>query len=220
MRRLKYTVIFLLLSIVILLVFEKPILYSYYNFNSVKVEIKYKNSLLLNDSDRGSSDKSEYVQYEYISDGTVIKLPHKLEAITIKNKTEKASVYQLQTCFKRGNNYCFIFSGVLSHFPYNDKTHRGDMIVVLDNNGNEKCRYTSTEKEWILDYKDSIVLIYNSKSNSFYCKDINSSILWRRTTIDCDRYEKVVFNYENSLWLASFYFDGDIIYKKTVPTID
>ena len=150
MRRLKYTVIFLLLSIVILLVFEKPILYSYYNFNSVKVEIKYKNSLLLNDSDRGSSDKSEYVQYEYISDGTVIKLPHKLEAITIKNKTEKASVYQLQTCFKRGNNYCFIFSGVLSHFPYNDKTHRGDMIVVLDNNGNEKCRYTSTEKEWIL----------------------------------------------------------------------
>lgn len=219
-RRLKYAVIGLFLIVVLLFVFEKPLLYSYYNFNSVKVEIKYKNSLLLNSSDIESNDESEYVQYEYISDETVVKLPHKLDTITIKSKTEKVSVYQLQTCFYRDNNYCFIFSDVLRHFSYNDKTHRGDMLVVLDSNGNEKCRYMSTEKEWILDYKNNVVLIYNLKENSLYCKDINSGILCKKTIIECDKYEKVVFDYEKSIWQASFFSDGDVIYKKAAPTID
>lgn len=223
MENFKWIAVFLIFIVVLLLIFQNPLLESYYDFNSIEIEVEYKTDLLLNCIDIESKGESEYVQYENISGTTLVKLPHKSNIITINRETTKTRVYKLQTCFKRDNDYCFIFSCMPKHFSYNDKTHRGDMLVVIDNDGNIKYCYKSENKEWILDYNSDVALIYSSKENSFYCIDINSGEVQKKVQIEWDRYEKVVLScsdYDNPVWQASLYADGDLIYKKVAPTID
>lgn len=223
MKKLKSVVIGLILVTVFLLVFQKPLLYSYYTFNSVEIEVKYKSVPLLNSNNIETSAESEFVQYESVSDDTFVKLPHKTDIITIKTEAAKSSVYQLQTCFEKNGYYCFVFSCMLRHFPYNAKTHRGDMLVVVDENGNEKHRYKSDNDEWVLDYENDTVLIYNSKKNSFNSINATNTQVEKSLEFDCGGYNRVIINYldyGNYVWQALFYRDNDLICKKTASAFN
>lgn len=223
MKKIKYVVICLILILIFLIAFERPILWRYYTSNVVEIEVKYSQGALLYSNDIETSDKSEAVQYKDSSDGIYIKLPNKSNIIMIKIETAKSTAYELKACIQRKKDYYFIFSCLLSHFPYNSKTHRGDILVALDNEGNEKYRCNLKSEEWLLDYNENIILIYNSSKNSFYCKDVNSDELRIKTIMDCDKYDRVVFeciDYDNSVWQALFYYGNDLIYKKSATIID
>lgn len=216
-------VIGLIIAAALLLILARPLLYGYYTFNSVKIEVDYKTDRLLNSSDIENSAESEYVQYDSVSDETLVKLPHKSNVITIKNETKKSNVYQLQTCFERDGDYCFVFSGMLRYFPYNDKTHRGDKLIVVDGDGNIKNGFESANEEWILDFKNGTVLLYNSKENSFCQKDITTGETLKKVQIEKNKFEELVLScsdYENSEWQVEFYSNGEIVYKTAAPTIE
>lgn len=220
MKGLKRIIIGVTLIVILFLIFERPLLNRYYTSHSVEIEVKYNSDMMLNVSDIKTSPKSKCVQYEDVSDETMVKLPYKSNIIAIKRKTPKSRVYKLQACFEREGYYCFAFSCMLKHFPYNDKTHCGDMLIVLDNNGNKKYCYKSKKKEWILDYNNGIILIYNSSENSFYYKNINSGELLKEVRLNCGKYGKIVLDYCGSMWNASFYIEDDIIFEQTVHAED
>ena len=220
MKKIKYIAISFIALLVILVIFEKPILYLYYTYNAVEIETHYNDNLLLYNENIGTSGESKYVQYEVFSDETHIKLPHKTNILTIKSESNKSYVYSLQTCLERKSNYCFIFRTLPIYNPINNKTHRGDKLVILDKDGNEKCSFKSTDGEWILDYADESVLVYNSKENSFYYKNITSYAMQKILANDCNNYSKIILNHEDYIWRAYFYYNDKLVYQKTAPVLN
>lgn len=220
MKKIKYIIVCFIVLLILLITFEKPILHYYYTYNAVEVETDYSDNLLLYNADIEASGKSKYVQYEVFSDEIHVKLPHKTNTVIIKTESNKTCVYDLQTCFERESNYCFIFRSLLKYNPLNNKTHQGDMLVVLDKDGNERYSFKSTDEEWILDYVDEAVLIYNSKDNNFYLKNIISYTPQKLSINDCNTYNRITLSRSDNAWQAYFYSNDKLVYWKTIPTLN
>lgn len=208
MKKAKYIGLALAAILILAIAFERPILWEYYTHNAVEAVVEYPEDLLVDISAAENIDDPECVLYGTFSDEFGVELPGKSDTVTIETKPGKSAVYDLLTCFERDGDYCFVLRGLLRHFPENSKTHRGDILVVLDKDGNEKLRFKSDKKELILDYSDGAVLIFDLKDNEFCYKDAASSEVKKTSAADCEKYEKAVLSRVGDAWQAKFY-DGE-----------
>lgn len=219
-KKKKYFIIIFIVLLALTVAFEKPILYSYYTFRSVEIETVYSDDLLLFNNDIETADKSEYIQYAELSNGIQIILPNATDILTFNLESNKSNSENFQTCFTYDDNYCLLFRLSKRHFPLNNKTHKYDKLIFLNNDGSESVSFKSSAEEWILDYIEGEVLIYNSKENSFYYKDIDSNISQKITINYCDNYSKVILSCDDSVWKANFYNNDKLVFEKTVSKLN
>ena len=221
MKKLKYFLYTMVIIIFLpqLLMLAKPISYWYYTHNATEIGIYYSNNLLsYGDYDFDDvSENSEYISFgkgsgDLYSMEVRLKLPNQTDFVTIDATADKgAYIYNIESCFKDGDNYCALLRFCPMYNPINSKTHRGDKLVIIDKNGEIKFTLETTADEWVLDCADNNALIYNISENSFYYKNVESGVAGGKITNEFKKFKKVAFNKEDGVWTAYYKIDDEIV---------
>lgn len=216
-KKLKSIIICFITILIFLLAFERPILSWYFTYRSFVVEFIYNNAILLHDEYNNKTNETENIMYEVFSDEIHIKLPNHSENVIVKlNHDSKSYSYGLQACFEYSELYCLIFRQSLRYFPLSNKTHKSDKLVVLNKDGEEVCAYESMRDEWIVDYDNNTILIFNSKENSFYYKNIVSGAITKMSSNELDRYTKIILEKQNGTWNVYYYREDELVLTNIV----